>query len=159
MFDSWPNDRFWSKVLPEPNSGCWLWTAALDTKGYGQFGSSPVKRAHRLSYEAIKGPIPAGLDLDHLCRVRCCVNPDHLEPVTRRENLMRGPTIAAHHATKMCCDNGHPLDGDNLVINKGGWRRCKICRNASARKTQTAARERKYADRGFPPRKWVRRAP
>ncbi len=88
-------ERLLSHVSPEPNCGCWLWTASLDTKGYGQIniGSGAVKTimacAHRQMYIAIKGAIPEGLELDHLCRVRCCVNPDHLEPVTAAENIHR----------------------------------------------------------------------
>jgi hypothetical protein len=82
-------ERVWAKV--EKTEGCWLWTAAISPNGYGKFMVSgrPVN-AHRLVYQLTVGPIPDGLDLDHLCRVRHCVNPDHLEPVTRSENLLRG---------------------------------------------------------------------
>lgn len=86
---------------------CWLWTAAIDkTTGYGKFHAGEGRRianAHRWSYEHFVGPVPAGLDLDHLCRVRHCVRPDHLEPVTRRVNLLRGDTLAAaHHENRDC---------------------------------------------------------
>ena len=83
--------RFVPKYIPEPNSGCWLWVAMLGSGGYGRFkvGNKNVY-AHRLSYEHHVGAIPEGLDLDHLCRTRCCVNPTHLEPVTRKENIRRG---------------------------------------------------------------------
>ncbi len=77
-------ERFWAKV--EFTDTCWLWTGALDKGGYGFFQN---KRAHRMSYEWAKGPIPAGLQLDHLCFVRNCVYPDHLEPVTAKENTRR----------------------------------------------------------------------
>lgn len=86
------------------------------TKGY----------AHRVYYEARFGPIPAGLQLDHLCRNRGCVNPDHLEPVTCRENLMRGHTVAAANAKKTHCNAGHALAGDNLRVWKGK-RYCIVC--------------------------------
>lgn len=85
--------------IPEPNSGCWLWVGSVTGPGYGQI-SNPDRRgkpllAHRVSYELHVGPIPEGFDLDHLCRVRCCINPRHLDPVTRRENLRRG--IGRYH--------------------------------------------------------------
>jgi len=77
--------------IPEPNSGCWLWTKAVMANGYGLIMTSTgVRTAHRVSYEAHKGEIPAGLELDHKCRVRSCVNPDHLEAVTKTENVRRG---------------------------------------------------------------------
>lgn len=85
-------ERFWPKV--SKTDSCWLWQASLDGKGYGQIngGRTPTRmmRAHRVAYELVIGPIPDGLDLDHLCRTPRCVNPDHLEPVTRRENTARG---------------------------------------------------------------------
>lgn len=81
-------------VEPEPNSGCHLWTGALDSKGYGMFwvgsASQPRQKAHRVAFLAAGGVIPAGMQIDHKCRVRCCVNPAHLEAVTCRENIVRG---------------------------------------------------------------------
>lgn len=95
-------ERFWSLVVPT-TAGCWLWTG-FKAAGYGRFsfkGTNSAAAAHRLSYEALIGEIPAGLDLDHLCRVPSCVNPLHLEPVTRRENIGRGgqAIAAAGHLT------------------------------------------------------------
>lgn len=83
-------DRFWSKV--NKTDTCWLWTRCRDGHGYGQFVLRDQKKvlAHRFAYELVVGPIPEGLDIDHLCRVRLCCNPAHLEPVTRSENLYRG---------------------------------------------------------------------
>lgn len=90
--------------------------------------------AHRFAYELIRGKIPEGLDIDHLCRNRQCVNPEHMEPVTPRENTIRGDTIPAHNLKKTHCPKGHPLSGDNLVkspsIIKLGYRWCKTCMNA-----------------------------
>src|SRR3546814_13148756 len=89
--------RLWSMISPEPNSGCWLWTGYTNGDGYGGItigirsdGSRRFARAHRISFELYRGPIPDGLELDHKCRVRCCVNPDPREPVTHRPNVLRG---------------------------------------------------------------------
>ena len=85
------HERFMSNVLPEPNSGCWLWAGFCNPGGYGKFTAGPKNEyAHRLSYRLFVGEIPQGLELDHLCRVRCCVNPSHLEPVTKSVNAIRG---------------------------------------------------------------------
>ncbi|MBO0885095.1 MAG: HNH endonuclease [Mycobacterium sp.] len=85
--------------------------------------------AHRIAYTWLVGPIPEGFDLDHLCRVRSCVNPAHLEPVPRRTNLLRGRTIPAANAAKTHCPHGHPYDDTNTVRNKTG-RLCLACRRA-----------------------------
>jgi len=83
--------RFWARVDKAAPGGCWIWTGAVEGKGYGAPSINGVKRpAHRLAYEDLVGPVPEGLHLDHLCRVRRCVNPAHLEPVTSRENTLRG---------------------------------------------------------------------
>lgn len=136
-------ERFWAKV-DKQDGGCWLWTAALSGgTGYGQFytemheidGETKPRKvgAHRFAYEALVGPIPQGLDLDHLCRVRHCVNPAHLEPVTRSENTKRGET-GAHWAKRTHCGKGHPLSGSNLRKQADGRRICRQCaREASAR--------------------------
>jgi hypothetical protein len=122
-------ERFWDKVIPEPNSGCWLWDANQTRGGYGLFRMGELMRyAHVLAFEAARGPRPDGMDLDHLCRVRCCVNPDHLEPVTRRENCLRGLTghaAGARNRAKTHCPKGHPYsDG---YVRKNGSRQCKDC--------------------------------
>ncbi len=127
-------ERFWEKV--NKTSLCWLWTSTI-AGGYGVFrlgsmadGTRRRVPAHRFAYEQLVGPIPEGFDLDHLCRVRNCVNPEHLEPVTRRENLLRGVGIPALNAAKTHCKRGHPLSGENLIWQTNGYygaRQCRIC--------------------------------
>src|SRR5882672_10337222 len=122
-------ERFDAKWTPEPNTGCWLWHGALQNKGYGLFHIGSVldrsrRRvlAHRLAYELYMGPIPFGLTIDHLCRVPCCVNPDHLEPVTHRENVLRGLSPQAMNAAKLHCVSGHPFDDVNTYHMRTGGR-------------------------------------
>ena len=114
-------------------SGCWVWRGSkLQASGYGRIkmsGRSYV--AHRAVYEAMVGPVPDGLQLDHLCRNRLCVNPDHLEPVTGRVNVLRGETVVRANFEKTECVNGHPLRNDNVIMVRGGRsRRCKACHEA-----------------------------
>lgn len=114
------------------SSDCWLWTRSLDGKGYASIKvDGRMQLAHRLSYTSLVGPIPKGLVLDHLCRVRRCVNPAHLEPVTDRENILRGEGFGAKNAAKTHCPQGHPYDGANTLIRPNGNRRCRACHNAS----------------------------
>jgi hypothetical protein len=105
--------------------GCWLWTRGT-VKGYGQIGVSGRDRiyTHRLSWELHRGPIPEGLYIDHLCRVRACCNPGHLEPVTNQENVRRGLHIP--DATRAACHNGHPWD--DVYTAPDGYRYCRPCR-------------------------------
>lgn len=121
-------DRFWNLV--EVTDSCWLWTGHVLRSGYaGFYTPGKVWKAHRWSYTQMCGPIPDGLQLDHLCRVRHCVNPEHLEPVTPRENVRRGIGIPAQNAQKTHCKHGHPLEGDNVILVPGG-RKCRTCRRA-----------------------------
>lgn len=128
-------DRFWAKVVWNGDEDeCWTWEASKNCGGYGHFTAGGRHfSAHRFAYELLVGPIPEGLDLDHLCRVRNCVNPAHLEPVTRRENLLRGKTIQARNAAKTHCPQGHPYWGDNLYIDARGCRSCWTCKRANKR--------------------------
>lgn len=131
-------DRFWSYV--DRQDVCWLWTGSLTESGYGRFSiggrAGTVVRAHRFSYEMHVGAIPAGLDLDHLCRVRRCVNPSHLEPVTRRENTLRSPIAApAVNASLTHCIRGHEFTPENTYTppSRPNSRHCRACRRLRER--------------------------
>lgn len=125
----------------EPNTGCWLWTAQLSHNGYALFHEGNVKiRVHRRTYGIFKGD--PGPTLDHLCRVRCCINPDHLEPVTPKTNLRRGlrfeRTISPDGAE--ICKRGHTISGDNVYVNNRGYEECKECRNLMQRDRRASKR-------------------
>jgi len=126
-------DRLLAKVETSQWSACWLWRGGTDRLGYGSvYADGRTRSAHRVAYELAFGSIPAGLVLDHLCRVPRCVNPLHLEPVTVRENLLRGvsPTILAH-VTKRCIKEGHDL---RLTAERGASRNgCAECRRQRER--------------------------
>lgn len=129
-------DRFWPKVVEHPD-GCWVWTASV-SKGYGSFrgDTGTTVQAHRFAYRILVGDIPAGLEIDHLCRNRLCVNPWHMEPVPHRVNVLRGLAPTAANAHKTRCNNGHNLSGDNVyrrvTLRK---RECRTCR-AGARRVE-----------------------
>lgn len=117
---------------PVPESGCLVWCGWTNEYGYGKISvRNKSKWVHRVAYEIAYGPIPEGMDVDHLCRVRCCVNPMHLEAVSRRVNLLRGETVTAKHASQTHCKRGHPLSGGNLRIEDKGMglqaRQCREC--------------------------------
>lgn len=137
-----PEERFWAKVDKGDGTGCWLWTAHA-LKGYGYFRLNGKHcRAHRVAYELMVGPIPDGLTIDHVkangCTSTLCVKaiadefgPAHLEPVTMRENLLRGDTLQARNARKTHCPQGHPFDEAN-TMRYGGSRHCRACHKAQA---------------------------
>ncbi len=136
--------RFWEKV--ELTSTCWNWTAST-TKGYGQFCVDRTPRAaHRIAWEQLRGPIPDGLTLDHLCRNRRCVNPAHLEPVSMRINLLRGEGACAQHARQTRCKWGHPLIEGNLRPGPPGMRRCLWCHRRDNREYWERRRTRERAN-------------
>lgn len=132
--------RIEASSIPEPNSGCMLWLGAINSSGYGQLwnGSRP-EQVHRLIYKAQVGEIRSGEEIDHLCRVRCCVNPKHLECVSHRENMRRSNSVMGANSRKTHCKRGHVLAGRNLSITKSGSRQCRTCiamhaRNKRARR-------------------------
>ena len=125
-------DRIESRIERLPWSGCWLWTGAVNHNGYAVFdvGNTQV-RVHRFLYEQRYGIIVKP-QLDHLCRVRCCVNPDHLEQVTSKENTMRGIGPTSLNAKKTHCPLGHPYDASNTHVRINGYRQCMACRRIAA---------------------------
>lgn len=137
-------DDLHARSVPIPFSGCWAWDGYVAPNGYGAVTS--VERGgpqlmHRVAYEIAKGPIPKGLQIDHLCRVRCCINPDHLEAVTASTNLIRGigPVIWSKRMVALnkrrlasaYCKHGHELTAENTVLDNGA-RRCRICKNRTS---------------------------
>jgi len=169
-----PLDRFMRMVVPEPNSGCWLYEGS-GAAGYGAFWDGEKRiMAHRFSYEAFVGPIPDGLTIDHKCFVRCCVNPDHLEPVTLLENIRRyhakvkddphfeigrlplakanktkvvQPRQIALRLPKTHCPQGHPYTPENSRYGKHGARYCRECSRQRSRENAKQLRERTQARR------------
>ena len=120
-------DRFWRYVEPEPNSGCWLWIGTRDHHDYGVFwNGEKTVRAHRFAYEHFRAPIPTGLGIDHRCRVTSCVNPQHLDPCTQRENVLRGIGLTAENARKEVCPQGHSYEVFGY-IRPSGRRQCQAC--------------------------------
>ena len=130
------SDRFWRRVdksgpIPEhaPHLGnCWIWLGSSNDEGYGQIKANGRSAyTHRLSYELLVGPIPQGKVLDHLCRVRQCVNPSHLEPVTDGINFLRSLHSNAITFRTNVCKRGHLMEGVNLYVSPGGRRNCREC--------------------------------
>ena len=131
-------DRFWGRV--DANGDCWLWTGGKADTGYGTVHiEGKTWHAHRVAYELLVGSIPVGLELDHLCRVRACVNPDHLEPVDHRTNLLRGASPAAIAFRTGICIRGHAVAGTNRQPNgrdrhgapRFTCRSCRSCRSGN----------------------------
>lgn len=129
------DERFWAKV--NKTEGCWLWTG-YSTSGYGYLRWGPQENqqfegAHRYAYTKLRGPIPEGLVLDHLCRTPLCVNPDHLEVVTNAVNVLRGMSPPARNARKTHCKRGHEFTAENTRWSSRGHRSCKSCDRDAAR--------------------------
>lgn len=119
--------RFLKHTMRETSTGCWLWTGSRQKNGYASMKVQGKTRiAHRVAYEHFVGRIPDGLHIDHRCRRRHCVNPSHLEPVTNRENLVRGATLVAKKLAQTQCVNGHPFDERNTRYS-GTHRQCRAC--------------------------------
>ncbi len=125
-----PEESFDARIA-KADTGCWLWTGHIGRNGYGVIGIGGRKlaKAHRFAYERFIGPIPDGMQLDHLCRVRHCVNPTHLEPVSNRENVIRGNEARPR---ALACKRGHLFTPKNTYVNpSSGRRECKACRVAA----------------------------
>lgn len=121
--------RFFSRVIPVTESGCWLWDGGLNTHGYGSFYFNGENvGAHRFSYELHRGAIPDGLVTDHACRVRCCVNPHHLTLKSNRENILCGVGATALNARKTACKRGHSFSDRNTIHRPNGGRGCRACK-------------------------------
>lgn len=146
--DSRLAQRFWDKVSVNKRTGCWEWAASKQQGGYAQYRHMGTMRlGHRVAYIELVGTVPPGLELDHLCRVRHCVNPAHLEPVTRRENTLRGDApdrLRQRHTARTHCPAGHPYDETNTYhLKDRPGRQCKECTRARCREYQ----RRKRAER------------
>lgn len=131
---------FWEKV--DKTEGCWNWTACLSDRGYGLFRRTEYgTRAHRIAWSLLRGPIPEGAVIDHLCRNRRCVNPDHLEPVGVRVNTLRSPlAITAINAAKTHCIRGHEFTSENTYLpprGAGRYRDCRKCKELHALNART----------------------
>jgi hypothetical protein len=137
-----PLERFLDRLSPEPNTGCWFWLGGLNGEGYGYLRVDGVLTpAHLFGYRALIGPVPRGLELDHLCRNKGCVNPRHLEPVTHKVNVNRGANILRARAKRefrdgrIVCDLGHPWIRENILFGRPSKRRpsgtmqCRLCHN------------------------------
>ena len=164
-----PNaEKFWS-LADKSKPPCWQWTGPSSPLGYGYFGRYGV--AHRVAYEIAVGPIPDGLEIDHLCRNRGCVNPEHLDAVTHRQNILRGETLASINAAKTHCWRGHPFDEGNTRVSAIGYRTCRACnqinvgkwadrnrdkvRAACLERVRRLAARRASAAKGLPAPEWA----
>ena len=122
-------------------SGCWPWIGFIKPSGYGEiWRRGRHQKAHRVIFEMIRGHIPERMQIDHLCRVRHCVNPDHMEVVTQKVNILRGVSFSAENARKTHCAKGHPYNEENTKIYHMGWRRCGICKRRWDSQRRTKAR-------------------
>lgn len=130
-------ERFFDRVFFEPNTGCWLFDGSQSPDGYAYFyvADRKMKVAHKFLYEREVEPVPDGMELDHLCLVRCCVNPQHLEVVTHAENVRRAQ-VRNYNRNKTHCRRGHPYSGYNLTVTSNGERSCKTCRRDDMRRSR-----------------------
>jgi hypothetical protein len=135
-------EAFWAKV--SKSDGCWLWTAHVGRDGYGRYRCS---MAHRVAYELLVGPIPEGLHIDHLCRVRNCVNPAHLEAVTCKENVMRGVGVTVSLAGRTHCLHGHEFTPENTYLRRRHSTLIRVCRRCKADSQAKLRRKRNAKSR------------
>lgn len=148
--------RFWRFVNKDGPNGCWLWTGGKNSEGYGRARrDGRLQPAHRIAWELTRGEIPVGLTIDHLCRNTLCMNPDHMEPVTQRVNILRGNCVSARNAKKTHCNRGHAFTPENTATTtrNGAPRRvCRTCKRANATahtKRRKAIDPTWYAGKGF----------
>ena len=127
-----PVERFLAKIEINPDTDCWEWIAGKDKYGYGVFWFGKTMKAHRWSYDYWIGDLDPDLEIDHLCRVRSCQNPDHLEQVTCKVNILRGETRAAENAAKTHCHRGHEFTDANIYIYNN-HRHCRECQRERSR--------------------------
>lgn len=140
-----PVASFWHKV--EKTDTCWVWRGTRQTKGYGyHVASKRGSLAHRFAYQLLVGPIPDGLQVDHVCRNRWCVRPEHMRLVTPRENVLAGIGISAQNARKTHCLRGHPFEGTNLLRDSKGRRMCATCRRQQNRESYQRRKARIQLD-------------
>lgn len=120
-------DRLLERIAVDLDTGCWNWTGAISAGRYGSiYYQGRMQKAHRIAYRMVRGRIPHGMDLDHLCRNAKCVNPQHLDPVTRSENLRRSP-LMDRNSHKTHCKRGHEFTQENTRTRPNGHRTCKEC--------------------------------
>ena len=124
--------NFLARTEPEPNSGCWIWIGSRGPDGYGRMMvHGRITIVSRWAYQHFIGPLGPGLEADHKCRLRSCVNPQHLEAVTHRTNCLRSMNRAAINAAKKCCKRGHPFTPENTYLMLEGGRRCRMCQRVA----------------------------
>lgn len=146
----------WARLAPQDcgyETPCLVWTGTIAATGYGVVGfKGRQHKVHRLIYEAVNGPMPRtapngkAIVSDHLCRNRACANPEHIEPVTDRVNVMRGISFAPANAAKTHCVNGHEFTPENTFADAKGHRGCRACRREADRKLDAAKRAKKHAE-------------
>lgn len=140
-------ERIEGRIERIPESGCWIWMGGVGPNGYGSvWVNGGTKSIHRAMYEEIVGKIRRGFVIDHLCRVKCCCNPAHLEAVTQSENVLRGDSPAMQRArggSHTNCPQGHEFSADNVYMNPNGSRECRICRAEGTRKRRAKKKARK----------------
>jgi len=135
---------FWELSYPEDDNGCWPWSGQQNRQGYGVAVLRGRKMtAHRVAWLRSGHSIEVELTLDHLCRNKLCINPGHLEPVTRKENVLRGDTLPAANLRKTVCANGHPYSPENTIHKGDGSRVCRICKSDQNRRYQRPSRAKR----------------
>jgi hypothetical protein len=144
--------RFWQKVHIDLVTGCWEWEGGHNQYGYGCFSNEELRPvlAHRWAYEQFEGSIPEGLQIDHLCRNRNCVNPRHMEPVGLDENLRRGDRSNQHgkrQKYRTHCPNGHEYTAENTIRKAYGIRTCRTCKELADERTKLRLREKRQQER------------